>query len=163
MRNSSAARVDPCPPAPTVIPAHAARVSRTQRAVRETTAALGRTDPATPAYRRLAAEYEQRLTAAMADRERLGAETRAFGAYLRANGVRPEHIVICLRIALEAARRAAGGKVADGGSGAGGRVTDRTGEGERRVPGPQEPSAPTDDALARDLVTWCIKGYYDGA
>jgi hypothetical protein len=60
--------------------------------------------PDTAQHARLASEYADTLSDVVDSEERFRDVMRAFGDYLRRHGVRPEHVVICVRHSLEHAR-----------------------------------------------------------
>lgn len=99
---SAPARTDPCPRTPEQVP----DAVDTAVASRSALAALQRQrdtlEDESTTYRRLVAEYDHRLAESLDDQARLRTEMRAFGQYLRAGGVRPEHIVLCVHDALRA-------------------------------------------------------------
>jgi hypothetical protein len=99
--NWSDSSTDPmCPPTPRDVPAAVEAAAAGQEELRKTLLRREHTSTAHAAYEQLTAEYEQRLADAASDRARLQEEMCAFGAYLRENGVPPEHIVPCVRAAL---------------------------------------------------------------
>jgi hypothetical protein len=91
---------DPCPPTPCDVPAAVEAAASSQDELRDALLRRERSANVSATYDQLAVEYEQRLADAASDRARLQDEMRAFGAYLRQNGVPPEHIVPCVRTAL---------------------------------------------------------------
>jgi hypothetical protein len=73
---------------------------RIQESAEAASATLDRAPPESRRYRELAAEYAAKLATLTQSEDRLQETMRDYGRYLRQHGVRPEHIVICVRHAL---------------------------------------------------------------
>jgi hypothetical protein len=92
---------DPCPPTPHAVPEAVDAALESHTAARSAKQQWDRVEPENISYRRIVAEYEHRLAEALEDRARLQEEMRAFGAYLRARDVIPEHVELCVREATK--------------------------------------------------------------
>jgi hypothetical protein len=88
---------DLCPPTPDEVPEAVDAAVESHSALRDVQQHWAGIDTESANYRRIAAEYEHRLAESLGDRARLRSEMRAFGAYLRARDVPPEHIELCLQ------------------------------------------------------------------
>jgi hypothetical protein len=93
-----------CPPTPPQIGDAANEAEASHAAAKRVARALDSAGVESPSYRHLADAYVERLRESAEDEQRLRAVMQQYGRYLHQHGVRPEHIVICARAALELAR-----------------------------------------------------------
>jgi hypothetical protein len=90
-----------CPTAPEEVPDAVDAVLASRFALGAAERERDRTDRWSSRYTQLVAEYERHLTESLNDRARLREDMRAFGAYLRARNVAPEHLVPCVHEAMK--------------------------------------------------------------
>jgi len=94
----------PCPPEPDSLADAAATTLSSQQSVESASAMMERVQSGSSEHQRLAQDYADRL-ADVSRSEIWFQETMVrYGRYLRQHGVSPEHIVICVRHALEHTR-----------------------------------------------------------